>query len=145
MEAALIGILGVVLGVILSNIAARFLESVRRRERIQDVATAIRAEVRSHRQRLLLFKAPAADQITERILEAATKGADYTPFVPREAHLRSDRFSKLEAPRKVEMYRDYIAMGAYALELAEQAIGALEDSSVAGLGPGGAGNRRRRR
>ena len=40
------------------------------------------------------------------------------------------------------MYRDYIAMGEYALELAEQAIKALEESSVAGLRTGGAGNRR---
>lgn len=80
MSSALIGILGVVLGVLLSNIAARLLEYVRRRERIQDVSTAIRAEIRSHRQRLLLFKRDGADSIVEHILESP----DYTPFVPRE-------------------------------------------------------------
>lgn len=80
MSSTLIGILGVVLGVLLSNVAVRILEYVRRRERIQDVSTAIRAEIRSHRQRLLLFKGGAAEHIVERIL--ADK--NYTPFVPSE-------------------------------------------------------------
>jgi len=52
--------------------------------------------------------------------------------------LRSDRFSKLEAPRKAEMYRDYIAMGEFALKLAEEAIEAIENSSIARLRTGGA-------
>ena len=173
MDTALIGIVGVIVGIVLSNFAARFLESLRRKERIQDVSTAIRAEIRSHRQRLLLFEPATAGEITERILEEAGAGSEYTPFVPAEApsfvfdailseihilptevidpviyyyrqtatlklfaeDLRSDRFSKLEAWRKAEMYRDYIAMGEYALELAEKAVKALEDSSVTRLRP----------
>jgi hypothetical protein len=179
MSATLVGILGVVLGVLLSNIAVRILEYLRRRERMQDVATAIRAEIRSHRQRLLLFSSDAAEKIVNRI-----RNEDgYTPFVPSEGEsfvlraivveihflptevidpvvyyyrqiealgqfaedLRSDRFADLEAARKAEIYSDYVAMGDHALRLANEAIEALEQASIAGLRPGGPGNWSRRR
>jgi hypothetical protein len=42
--------------------------------------------------------------------------------------LRSERFERLETERKVEMYRDYLAMGAFALELAQTAIRSLDQS-----------------
>lgn len=166
MEPALIGLLGVVVGAVLSNVAERFVDAARRRERVQDVSTAIRAEIRSHRQRLLLFDAAGADAISEKILNASTNPDGYTPFVPSEPHsfvldaivgevhilptdvidpviyyyrqaaalrqfaedLRGDGFGRLEAPRKAEMYRDYIAMGTHARKLADDAITALEDN-----------------
>ena len=160
MSEALFGILGIVLGILLTNVAARLLESVRRRERILDVSTAIRAEVRSHRQSLLLFSNAAAEETARRILDDPS----YTPFVPShgrsfvfdaivaEIHilptdiidpvvyyyrqvamlghfaedLRTERFLQLDAARKASMYGDYVAMGKYALVLAEKAITALE-------------------
>jgi hypothetical protein len=42
--------------------------------------------------------------------------------------LRSERFERLETERKIEMYRDYLAMGAFALELAQTAIRSLDQS-----------------
>ena len=37
MDPALVGLLGVVLGIVLSNSAARLLDALRRRERVRDV------------------------------------------------------------------------------------------------------------
>jgi hypothetical protein len=179
MSSALVGILGIVVGVLLSNVAARILEYLRRRERIKDVSTAIRAEIRSHRQRLLLFGGDPIGHIVEKI----RRNEGYTLFVPSEGKsfvldaivgeihilptgvidpvvyyyrqiealgqfaqdLRSDRFASLEAPRKAEMYTDYIAMGAHALKLANEAIEVLEQTSVARLRARGPGNRPWRR
>ena len=179
MYPALMGLCGVVLGVLLSNVAVRLLEAMRRREKIQDVSTAIRAEIRSHRQSLLAFKEDATGEITQRILDEP----GYAPFIPSEGRsfvfdaivkelhilpteiidpvvyyyrqiarlgqfaddLRTDRFLQLDAARKANMYRDYVAMGEHALRLAEQAVGALEGTSVSRLGTGGAIDRRRRR
>ncbi len=42
--------------------------------------------------------------------------------------LRTERFERLEAARKVEIWNDYVALGVYALELAEAAIGAIQHS-----------------
>ncbi len=39
--------------------------------------------------------------------------------------LRSDRFRQMSGDRRVAMYRDYIAMGVYAAELATDAIAAI--------------------
>jgi hypothetical protein len=46
--------------------------------------------------------------------------------------LRSERFSSLEAGRKAEMYEDYIGIGVYALDLADETIEALNASLIAG-------------
>ena len=175
MEPAFIGVLGLVLGVILSNSAVRILEALRRRERIQDIRTALRAEIRCQRHTLLQFK-EAADRgdIAERFARPSESGATFTPFVPREApsfvfdaivgeihilpieiidpvvyyyrqiatltefaeDLRSERYLTLEAARKAEMYQDYLAMGVYALALADEAIEAIEQTSITRLRPG---------
>ncbi|WP_029353919.1 hypothetical protein [Bosea sp. 117] len=50
----------------------------RRQERIRDVQTALRAEIRSHRRRLLLFEQATA------LKEAVGDGPAFTPFVPSE-------------------------------------------------------------
>ena len=165
MDPALIGLVGVIVGVVLSNLAVRYLDSIRRRERMQDVRTAIRAEIRSHRARLLLFEpASSEQQISEKLMVSP----GFTPFIPREPQsfvfeaivaeihilptqiidptiyyyrqiatlaqfaedLRSDRYLALEPNRKLEMYKDYVAMGRYALQLADEAIAAIEKSSV---------------
>ena len=45
--------------------------------------------------------------------------------------LRSDAFAKLEPSRKVQMYRDYIAMKVQAYELAGAAITAIDEALAA--------------
>ncbi len=86
MDPALIGILGVVVGVVLSNSAARLLDAMRRRERVRDVQTALRAEIRSDLNRLsIIDPAEHLDAVVERIEGSALKADSYTPFVPRES------------------------------------------------------------
>ena len=46
--------------------------------------------------------------------------------------LRSERFHSLDADRKGEMYRDYISLMAYAVELADGALDAIKTSLEAG-------------
>ena len=130
MSATLVGILGVVLGVLLSNIAVRILEYLRRRERMQDVATAIRAEIRSHRQRLLLFSSDAAEKIVNRI-----RNEDgYTPFVPSEGESFVLRAIVVEIhflPTEVidpvvYYYRQIEALGQFAEDLRSDRFADLE-------------------
>jgi hypothetical protein len=40
--------------------------------------------------------------------------------------MREDRYGSLPATRKVDMYRDYVALGVFALELADDALDAIE-------------------
>lgn len=128
-----------------------------RREKIVDVQTAIRAEIRSHRHRLLQFAnidtASLPDDGSDDFLPVVP--GEVRPFVLeailREIHilptdvidpvilyyrqvealiklvedLRSDRFRQISGRRRVAMYRDYIAMGTYAAELATDAIAAI--------------------
>jgi hypothetical protein len=62
----------------------RMLEAARRQERIQDIQTALLADIRStsHRFRQIDLDRHSADMIA-RIVDAPA-GQDYTPFVPRE-------------------------------------------------------------
>ena len=46
--------------------------------------------------------------------------------------LRTERFERLERTRKVEMYDDYLDMGVYALDLADDAIDSINRSLKAG-------------
>ncbi len=128
-----------------------------RREKIVDVQTAIRAEIRSHRHRLLQFQQIDASSVPEGAVD------EFLPVVPgevrpfvleailREIHilptdvidpvivyyrqvealiklvedLRSERFRQISGERRVAMYKDYLAMGVYAAELASDAIAAI--------------------
>jgi hypothetical protein len=169
--AAVISAIVTAAGWYVTHRSGRQLETDRRRERILDVQTALRAEIRSHQHRLALFATQEElDAIAERI-EAANNGeTPFTPFIPREVEafvfdavvgevhilptevidpvvlyyrqvkalaqfvddLRSERFDELEASRKAEMFRDYVAMGVFALELADEAIDAINQSLAAG-------------
>ena len=86
MDPALVGLLGVVLGVVLSNSATRFLDTMRRRERVRDVQTALREEIRSDLNRLsIIDPAEHLDVVVERIGGSELTPDSYTPFVPRES------------------------------------------------------------
>jgi len=86
MDPALVGLLGVVLGVILSNSAVRLLDAMRRRERVRDVQTALRAEIRSDLNRLgSIDRVEHLDAVIERIEGSELTPQSYTPFVPRES------------------------------------------------------------
>ena len=171
----LVGILslfGVALGWFVTHRQTRRLEATRREERIRDVQTALRAEIRSHRRWLEPF-----DQEQEKGLTAARiiaeEAANFTPFVPREVEtfvfdaltgdihilpsdvidpivlyyrqmhalakmaddLRSERYEKLAAARKAEMYQDYVGMAVYALDLADDTIEVLNQSLSRGSRP----------
>ena len=90
--AALIGCLTTMLGWSVSYRQLRSIESVKRKEKIVDYQTALRAEIRSYRARLC-----QADLATHR--ESVTKRmwADdsFTPFIPLEApHLIFSEIAK---------------------------------------------------
>ena len=164
--AALISGIITAMGWYASHASSRRLEAARRLERIEDFQTALRAEIRSHRQQLLLFaQAGMVDKVVKRIEDTVNSSSPFTPFIPRDVRsfvfdevvreihilptevidpivyysrqvealrlfgedLRSDRFDRLEPARKVEMYKDYVPMGAYALELATDAVKAIEN------------------
>jgi hypothetical protein len=62
----------------------RLMESARRQERIQDIQTALLADIRStgHRFRQIDLDSHLAYIVTQ--IESAPAGRDYTPFVPGE-------------------------------------------------------------
>jgi hypothetical protein len=62
----------------------RMLEAARRQERIQDIQTAVLADIRStgHRFRQFDLDRHLAEIVAQ--IEGAPEGRDYTPFVPRE-------------------------------------------------------------
>ncbi len=137
----------------------RVREAERRRERIEDIQTALLADIRSSKHR---FSGTDLDQHlaqVEALISGASRESAYTPFVPREPgsllwasiagevhilpnevidavviyfsqlesirlfvdDLRTDRFASLEQDRKISMYRDYIRMTKYLVDLAAEA------------------------
>jgi hypothetical protein len=52
LETAIVGVLGALVGIFLSNVMTMLLETRQRRERVTDVQTSLRAEIRSHWSRL---------------------------------------------------------------------------------------------
>jgi hypothetical protein len=167
MEIAIVGVFGALLGILLTNALTLVYDWRRRRERIRDVQTSLRAEIRSHRRWLESFDA----EKTEGGAAAKVKdGEEFVPFVPREVatfvfdaivdeinilpgavidpvilyyrqmkalsafaeDLRTERFERLERARKIEMYDDYLDMGVYALDLADDAIDSINRSLKAG-------------
>ncbi len=86
MDPALVGLLGIVLGIVLSNSAALLLDAMRRRERVRDVQTALRAEIRSDLNRLSsIDPVEHLAVVIERIEGSELTPDSYTPFVPRES------------------------------------------------------------
>jgi hypothetical protein len=162
--AAVISSLVTVIGWMVAHERDRRTEITRRRERIRDYQTALRAEIRSHRARLARLDLSEHSHLIATKIEVSR--GEYTPFVPRESHpsiynavlseihilpahvidpvvlyytqirsltefaedLRSKQFQTLDPERKSEMYRDYIGLTAYAVELADGALDAINVS-----------------
>jgi hypothetical protein len=159
-ETAVIGIIGAVVGILLSNVLRLYLDWRNRLERIRDIQTALQAEIRSHRETLEEYgDAGFAEAMTRRLSEEA----GYVPLVTRKGDaqifaaivsdihilpasvidpvvvyyrqwrsigafvedLRSDAFGSLPPTRKVEAFKDYLDVGAYAVELADAALAAI--------------------
>jgi|SRR5581483_11608527 len=85
MDTTIVGIVGVLIGILLTNALTMVLEWRRRRERIRDVQTSLRAEIRSHWLRLPKDDLDAmTEEMVARIREAREAGRDFTPFIPRQ-------------------------------------------------------------
>jgi hypothetical protein len=160
-ETAIVGIVGALIGILLTNVLRVYFDWRNRRERVRDIQTALRGELRSHRHALEYFEdAEGADAVVARM------GSDpsYIPFVTREIDppiftaivgeihilpdsvidavvifyrqaktlagmtedMREDRYASLPSNRRIDMYRDYVALGVFALELADDALDAIE-------------------
>jgi hypothetical protein len=80
METAIVGIIGALIGILLTNVLRVYFDRRNRKERVRDMQTALRAEIRSHRRAL-----EYSDDHT-RFADVVTRieTADYTPFVTRE-------------------------------------------------------------
>ena len=152
----LIGIFGVIVGVILSNTAAQISSKPSEGESEFKISrTALRAEIRRHRERLLLlsgngsvacrrgqrsieslhaFRSPKKhplsyfrqSSVTVHILPYRNHRPGNTTITDRSRRvaefaedLASERYLSLEPARKAEMYKDYLAMAVYALQLGQ--------------------------
>ncbi len=164
--AAFISSLVTVLGWWVSGQQERRRERIRREERIIDVQTALRAEIRSHRNRLALFHTdapepvdferfspfiphevgnPVFDAVIDEIQVLPTAVIDPVVLYYRQAtslarlaeDMNGAAFERLPGARKFDVYRDYLAIGEYARVLAEQAIAALEDRGSVNSSGGG--------
>ena len=160
MDSALIAVIGALVGILLTNGIKLVLDARARTERVRDIQTALRAEIRSHRRALEVF---LDDERAEQAIAGIANGPDVTPFVPREISpfvfeavvgdihilpgavidpivlyyrqwqtlaatiedMREPSFRELSQPRKAAVYRDYLAVGAYAVELAKDAVDAI--------------------
>ncbi len=168
METAIVGIVGALIGILLTNVLRVYFDWRNRHERVRDIQTALRAEIRSHRHGLEDFDDQSG---TDGVLERMAADATFTPFLTREIEppifgaavgeihilpgqvidpvviyyrqarslagmtddMRNPAYAVLPSERKAQLYSDYIAMGLFALELADDALGALEDSLSSGV------------
>src|SRR5262249_43693766 len=137
----------------------RVREAERRNERIEDIQTALLADIRSSSHRFSQLDLDVHLNAMEARIRSALQNPGYTPLVPREPgsllwastatevhilptevidavviyfsqletirlfaeDLRGDRFASLDMDRKVEMYRDYVGVAKYLVELAREA------------------------
>lgn len=81
MDAALIAIVGAVVGILLSNGIKLVLDARGRAERVRDIQTALRAEMRSHRQTLEVF---LDEQRGANVIAQIMNEPGFSPFVPHE-------------------------------------------------------------
>jgi hypothetical protein len=162
-ETAIVGIVGALVGILLSNVLRLYLDWRLRRERVADIQSALSAEIRSQRRALEEF---LETERWESVLGQILADASFTPFVARAGEsfvfeaivrdihilpsdvidpvvlyyrqarilgmlvddMRGATYAALPPARKADIYRDYVAMGAYALELADKALQALTAS-----------------
>jgi hypothetical protein len=167
METAIVGLVGAIVGVLLSNVLRLYLDWRNRRERIRDIQTALQAEIRSHRETLGEYADPG---LAETIARRLSDESGYIPLVTRKGDaqifaaivsdihilpasvidpvvvyyrqwrsigafvddLRSETFRMLPVARKIEAFRDYLEVGAYAAELADAALAAIANSLRSG-------------
>jgi hypothetical protein len=82
METAVVGVFGALIGILISNGLALLLDIRRRREKVKDVQTSLRAEMRTHWRRLEPLEMDArAALILARMKDTSRP---FTPFIPRE-------------------------------------------------------------
>ena len=163
METAIVGVIGALIGVLVANAIKLVLDVRDRAERVRDIQTALRAEIRSHRRALEVF---LDDDRRDGVVSLIMGESQYSPFIPSEVEafvfkavlgeihllpgavidpvvlyyrqwhslaalasdMRSEAFSALPPQRKAAVYEDYMAMGAYADELARDAAAAINGS-----------------
>jgi hypothetical protein len=159
MVTAIARLVGAILGVFLTNVIRIWFKIRTRSERVRDVQTALRAEIRSHRRALDNFLS-SQHMETGPVAEPDHR---QPPFVPREVEpfvfdailgdihilpastidpvvlyyrqwrvlmsaiedIRSPAFASLSAERKEAIHRDYLDLGAFAAELANDALAAI--------------------
>jgi hypothetical protein len=167
METAIVGIVGALIGILLTNALRVYFDWRSRIERVRDIQTALQAEIRSHRETLEEYK---DDRFVDGVVARMSEDAAYAPLVARRGDaqifeaivsnihilpgsvidpiviyyrqwrsigafvddLRSDAFVALPSIRKVEAFKDYFEMGAYAFDLANAALEAIAASLRAG-------------
>jgi hypothetical protein len=166
MDAAIIGFVGALVGILLTNVLRIYVEGRNRHERVRDIQTALQAEIRSHRRALEYFDGGDGEAITGRM----EQDSSYTPFVTREINppiftaivgeihvlpgevidpvvlfyrqvktldalgqdLRDSTVGARAPPQRNPMVRDYFSLGAYALELADNALSAIAKTLSSG-------------
>ena len=100
METAVVGIVGALIGVLLSNALRLYFDWRNRSERIPDMQTALQAEIRSHRGTLEEYADPG---LAEAVLSRLAGDDSYTPFGQgargRAGHLSSCSYTKYNAPQ----------------------------------------------
>jgi hypothetical protein len=80
-ETAVVGIVGALIGVLLTNALRLYFDWRNRSERIRDIQTALQAEIRSHRGTLEEYADPG---LAEAVLSRLAGDDSYTPFVTRK-------------------------------------------------------------
>ena len=159
MEPALIAVIGAVVGILLTNGLKLWLDARARAERVRDIQTALRAEIRSHRHAFELLGSEAE----WRAAVSEMAASELIPFTPQkpppfvfdaivgEIHilpgavvdpvvlyygqyatvratiddLRDPQVKELDPLRRANMFNDYFVVSAYALQLANEAIEAI--------------------
>ena len=136
MESAIVGLVGALVGILLTNILRVYFDWRNRRERVRDIQTALRAEIRSHREALLEY---ADVEITAAIVERIKSDPGYAPLVTRKGD--SQIFSAMVGeihilPASVIdpvviYYRQWRSLGAFVEDLRSEAYAALPGASKA--------------
>jgi hypothetical protein len=162
METAIVAIIGAVVGILLTNGIKLVLDARARAERVRDIQTALRAEIRSHRH---AFELLGERREWQAVIDEVGAGG-FLPFTPKkpapfvfdaivgEIHilpslvvdpvvlyygqyatvqatieeLRGAAVRELDAPRRASMFEDYFVVSGYALQLANEAVEAIDGS-----------------
>ncbi|MDR3471471.1 MAG: hypothetical protein P4M09_07240 [Devosia sp.] len=162
MEPALIAVIGAVIGVLLTNGIRLVLDARARAEKVRDIQTALRAEIRSHRHAFELL----GEESEWRLVVDEVAAGGFVPLTPNKAspfvfdaivgeihilpgavvdpvvlyygqyatvrafidELRGEHVRQLDAGRRASMIEDYFIVSRYALQLATEAVDAIDIS-----------------